>query len=89
MERKTSVRIAGILKPATEITDFEIEKEPWAAYRLPDGTQVRAKVVITNILRLDDEVDDNGDPNYYVRHTIAVTSTPGPSYGDGQPPTLQ
>ena len=89
MERKTSIRVAGVVKPATEVTDFEIEKEPWAPYRLPDGTQVRAKVVITNILRLDGDLDENGDPNYYVRHTIAVTSTPGPSYNDSQLKNLQ
>ena len=50
--------------------------EPWAFYNLPDGTQIRAKAVITNIFRLDGDLDHEGHQNYYVRHTLALTTSP-------------
>ena len=89
MERQTKVKLpSGEMKPATEVS-FEIDKEPWAIYQLADGTQVRAKVIVTHIFRLDGDVDENGDPQYYVRHTVAVATTPGPGFNSGPMTNLQ
>jgi hypothetical protein len=40
--------------------------EPWSEYVLEDGTKLRMKQTVINVVRLDDK-DDNGNPMYSIQ----------------------
>jgi len=56
----------------TEVS-FETIREEWNVYRLNDGTTLKFKAVVANIIRLDDEHNDVGDPIYLVMSKIVAT----------------
>jgi hypothetical protein len=43
--------------------EFEAKSEPWNQYSLADGTQLKAKMVLLDVVRLE-EYNDKGDPVY-------------------------
>lgn len=43
---------------------FTTSGEPWAVYTLSDGTEVKAKVILTNVRRREGEYDEHGNPRY-------------------------
>ena len=45
---------------------FEPLEEPWARYRLADGTVIRIKLVASDVLRLDRKAP-TGEPLYVVK----------------------
>ena len=47
-----------------EVTD---EKEPWSEYTLEDGTKIRIKPTLINIIRLEGKTAPNGDPMYSIQ----------------------
>jgi hypothetical protein len=49
--------------PADQL-DFEAEKEPWAVYKLEDGTTLRFKPVLTTVARLVERYKQDGEPIY-------------------------
>ena len=59
-----------------EDVPFTMEEEPWAKYRLPDGTVLRLKIVMTDVIRLSAE--STGEPQYAVRsgNIMAVDAPP-------------
>jgi hypothetical protein len=46
-----------------ESLEFEAKSEPFSHYTLEDGTQVKAKLVLLNVVKLD-EYNDEGVPVY-------------------------
>jgi hypothetical protein len=54
--------------------DFDIDKENWNSYTLEDGTKVRMRSVVAQIVRLDGEYTKEGDPVYLVNSTNVVTT---------------
>lgn len=44
--------------------DFESEKEPFAVYKLEDGTSLRLKTVVVSVARLVDRYKPDGEPIY-------------------------
>lgn len=58
----------------TEVS-FETIREEWNVYRLTDGTTLKFKAVVANIIRLDDEHNDVGDPIYIVNSRNLMTYT--------------
>ena len=44
---------------------FEPLEEPWTKCRLPDGTVIRLKLVVADIIRLDK--NDKGESHYLVK----------------------
>jgi len=63
-----SSRIAEVFEPAKKpllgkfkYVDFEVIKEPWNTYALEDGTRLRAKMVLTQILQ-EKKFDEKGRP---------------------------
>ena len=46
--------------------DVETAKENWNEYQLADGTKLRLRLVVHQVVRLDDRTAD-GDPVYVVR----------------------
>ena len=47
-----------------EEVDFENEKEEWNVYKLADGTTLKVKVVLVNVVRSRDKYDPLGNPIY-------------------------
>lgn len=47
--------------------DFEAEAEPWATYRLDDGSVMKVRVTVNGIIRLEGEFDSGGNPLYIVQ----------------------
>ncbi|GMR23499.1 MAG: hypothetical protein BMS9Abin37_1933 [Acidobacteriota bacterium] len=49
-----------------ESVEFEIEKEDWSTYKLADGTRLRMRTIVSDIMRID-EYDEQGAPVYLVK----------------------
>ena len=47
-----------------EEVDFENEKEEWNVYKLSDGTTLKVKLVLVNVVRSRDKYDPLGNPIY-------------------------
>jgi len=48
-------------------TAFKINKEEWNEYQLEDGTNLRIKCVVSEVYRIPDAYDDEGNPIYVVK----------------------
>jgi hypothetical protein len=70
-ERKKTVTFGGKDVEATEVS-FQPSREPWSEYLLDDGSVVKLKSVVTEVVRLDDQYDQVGDPIYVVKSTQIV-----------------
>jgi hypothetical protein len=49
--------------------------EPWSEYHLEDGTKLRMKQTIINVVKLDEE-NDNGDPVYSIQSQQTLSVIP-------------
>jgi len=58
---------------SVEITQ---SKEPWTEYELDDGTTIKIKQVASEIWRLENEFDNDGNPVYVIKSSgvMAVTA---------------
>lgn len=61
-----------------EVTPVEIisQEEQWNQYQLLDGTVVRLKVVVTEILKVVGQFDNFGNPVYLVRSDNVTMTRP-------------
>jgi hypothetical protein len=58
------------------LVDFETVREEYNSYRLSDGSMIRMKTVVTNIIRTD-EFTPNGEPIYVVNsQNVLVADVP-------------
>ena len=58
--------------PGEEI-EFETERESWNTYILHDGTKLKLKPVVANIVRLEAYKPD-GEPVYLVQTSLVVNA---------------
>ena len=58
------------------IMPFQTGGEHWNEYLVDDGTVVRVKLIVKEIVRLDGEYDARGDPIYTVESTNVSTISP-------------
>lgn len=66
----------GANHPAVEL-GYRVSGEHWNEYLVDDGSVVRLKPVVTQILRIEDMHDPSGDPIYLVQSTnVMSTSVP-------------
>lgn len=58
------------------IINFEPDRENFSTYLLEDGTTLKLKAVLTEVVRVDGEYMANGDPVYAVQaaQIVAVTA---------------
>lgn len=54
------------------LVDFEGVAEPWASYKLKDGTSLKVRTIVTAVIRLGGEYDAGGNPVYTVSSVTAV-----------------
>lgn len=61
-----------------EEVDFENEKEEWNVYKLADGTTLKIKLVLVNVVRSRDKYDSLGNPIYGItsQNIIKVLDVP-------------
>lgn len=76
MERHIKVDFGQGPVDAVEV-GFRSGGEHWNEYLLDDGSVVKIKLVVTGVLRLEGQYDQEGNPNYVVKSTnIVATSAP-------------
>jgi len=73
--RKIKIRMGDRTVDATVI-DVNSSQEQWNQYLLSDGTLLKLKVVVTEVVRVDGEYDQEGNPVYYVKSTNILAVNP-------------
>ncbi len=59
-----------------EEVEFQPESaEGWNTYALHDGTKLKVKAVLADVVRLDGQYAPNGDPLYTINASLVVTTT--------------
>jgi hypothetical protein len=53
-------------------------QEDWNIYRLPDGTKLKVKLVVSSVFRIKGRFDELGYPMYLINSTNAITPVPRP-----------
>lgn len=63
-------------------TDMEIEEssEKWSEMKLHDGTRLRVKTVVTQVIRIDGAWDPEGNPVYIVKTAPVISVFSAPDY---------
>ena len=56
-----------------ELIPVQDAKEGWSQYLLADGSIVKMKVVVTDVFRVENEYDAEGNPIYYVKSSNVVS----------------
>lgn len=60
-----------------ELIDVQSSQESWSQYLLGDGTTLKLKVVVTEVWRVVDAYDNEGNPQYIARSgNILVINSP-------------
>jgi hypothetical protein len=73
---KKTINLGGKALPVESIP-FKVESEPWCEYQCEDGTKVRAKLVVTEIVRVEGAYTQDGDPVYSIKsNNIVATDVP-------------
>ena len=66
----------GGLADATSV-DVNQSSEQWNTYLLDDGSTLRAKLVVTKVLRVDNNYDAEGNP-VYIFHSQNICTVQSP-----------
>lgn len=56
-----------------ELIPVQQAQETWNQYLLADGSVVKMKIVVTDVLRVENEYDAEGNPVYYVKSSNVVS----------------
>lgn len=75
MAEKRKMRHAEYGELDAESIPFEIVKENWNEYQLPDGSVVRVRLVVSDIYQTD-KTTKEGDPLIAVSHQAVVSYRP-------------
>jgi hypothetical protein len=57
-----------------EVVDFKVLKEDWSNYRLTDGTLLKARLVVTKVVRTDQHDPTTGEPVYAFSNATAMST---------------
>jgi hypothetical protein len=71
----TKINFQGREVDGTEV-EFQTRKEDWNEYQLMDGSIIKMKLVVSQIFRIENVYDNEGNPAYQIKSTnvVAVTS---------------
>jgi len=72
IKRKISFAPGGAEKDA-QLIDIQQASEHWNQYLLGDGTVIKMKLVATEVWRVENEWDQEGNPIYVVRSTNVLS----------------
>jgi hypothetical protein len=70
---KRKVNLGGQEFMADEV-EFEAESEKWNTYILHDGTQLKLKAVLAEVLRVEGQFTPTGEPLYTVNASIVLST---------------
>ncbi|MEA2476135.1 MAG: hypothetical protein QOC87_334 [Actinomycetota bacterium] len=73
--RKRKLSLPDGREVEATIMPFQSGGEHWTEYLVEDGSVIRMKLVATDILRLDGEYDDQGNPMYIIQSTNVTAVT--------------
>jgi hypothetical protein len=65
------VNFGGREVDATEI-EFQTRREDWNEYQLMDGSVIKLKAVVSDILRIEGHYDNDGNPVYRVKSSSVL-----------------
>jgi hypothetical protein len=83
-DRKRKIPLPDGRTVEATIMPFQAGGEHWNEYLVDDGTVVKIKLVVTEILRVDGEYDAKGDPLYLIQsQNITNVSAPENLRKDG------
>lgn len=71
-ERKKTIPDGNGGELVTTVMPFQAGGEHWNEYLVDDGSVIKIKLVVTEILRVDDKYDGNGDPVYLINSQNVV-----------------
>ncbi len=72
MERKRKIKWQDRMVDVTELS-FQTGGEHWNEYLVDDGSVIKLKTITSQILRVDGEYDNEGNPIYIIRSTNIVS----------------
>lgn len=72
---KRKIPIAGGGEADATLMPFQVGNESWNEYLLEDGTVLRVKLVATEIMRVDNAYNGDGDPVYLIKSQNVVASS--------------
>lgn len=72
MERSIKVLFEGKIVEGLDM-DFKSLKEDWNEYQINDGTIIRMKVVVTNVAKIPDRYDPEGNPIYLLKSSNVLS----------------
>jgi hypothetical protein len=75
--RKRIVVRPGEPPKEAELIEVTSSSEPWSSFLLSDGTNVRMKMVLTEVWKVIDEYDKQGNPVYVLQST-GITNIQAP-----------
>lgn len=58
---------------SAEVVEVKQSNERWNEYLLDDGTVLKMKLVLTNVVRIDEKYDSTGNPAYLINSTNALS----------------
>jgi hypothetical protein len=71
MDKKVKVTHQGKQVEGVEL-EFKTKKEEWSEYEISDGSTIRLKLVVLNIVKLND-FDPDGNPVYMAKSTNVIS----------------
>lgn len=77
MARKRTITLPDGRQAEATVLAFRSGGEHWNEYLVDDGSVVKVKLVATEILRVDGEYDENGNP-IYLMQSMNVMSVDAP-----------
>ena len=54
--------------------DFKVSREDWNHYQLADGTELRMRLIVSEVYMVSGEYDQEGNPVYVVKSTTMVVA---------------
>lgn len=63
---RRKINFQGQVRDAISV-DFEADKETFSTYILHDGSSLKIKAVLTEVMRVEDVYAPNGDPVYLIQ----------------------
>lgn len=78
MERRRKVPYQGKQVEGIEVP-IKSSGELWNEYLLEDGTVIRVKVIMTDVVKVENEFDAEGTPVYVIKSTM-ISSVSAPEH---------
>jgi hypothetical protein len=77
LARKKKTRLPDGRTVEGSVVPFQTGGEHWNEYLIEDGSTLKVKLVATEIIKVDNEYDDQGNPLYALHSTqVVVVDSP-------------